>query len=150
MANVDCHRFLVTPSLHRRQESASGQVANGVLDFELPFMSKFLLLAAYVAARNKPTLDRRLFDPKAKAARRKGAMAQDRQVRVRLPPVRPPPFLCCSKLKATWTWVCMSAPHGRLLLALKWLPRSRCIGDFWMCNCCSLFGRHLLAVRAAV
>ncbi|KAK9825488.1 hypothetical protein WJX74_001002 [Apatococcus lobatus] len=79
---------LFLPHLHKscssasagRQEAASSQPSSGVLDFELPFMSKFLLLAAYVAARNKPTLDRRLFDPKAKAARRKGALAQDRQV----------------------------------------------------------------------
>ena len=34
--------------LRCRQESSSQQ-SNAALDFELPFMSKFLLLAAYVA-----------------------------------------------------------------------------------------------------
>lgn len=63
-----------------RQEATASSQPSGALDFELPFMSKFLLLAAYIAARNRATLDRRLFDPKAKAYRRKGALAQDRQV----------------------------------------------------------------------
>ncbi|KAK9848238.1 hypothetical protein WJX84_012066 [Apatococcus fuscideae] len=62
------------------QEATASSQPSGALDFELPFMSKFLLLAAYIAARNRATLDRRLFDPKAKAYRRKGALAQDRQV----------------------------------------------------------------------
>lgn len=50
------------------------------LDFELPFTSKFLLLAAYVCSRNKPAIDRRLFDPSSRARRRLGAMASDKQV----------------------------------------------------------------------
>ena len=50
------------------------------LDFELPFGAKFLLLAAYVASRNRPALDRRLFDPTARSGRRRGAMASDKQV----------------------------------------------------------------------
>ena len=51
------------------------------LDFELPWGAKLLLLAAYVASRNKPALDRRLFDPTARSGRRRGAMASDKQVR---------------------------------------------------------------------
>ena len=54
--------------------------ASDALDFELPFTSKVLLLAAYVCSRNKPALDRRLFDPSSRAGRRRGAMASDRQV----------------------------------------------------------------------
>ena len=50
------------------------------MDVELPFASKFLLLAAYVCSRNKPALDRRLFDPSSRAGRRRGAMASDKQV----------------------------------------------------------------------
>jgi hypothetical protein len=56
---------------------------DNVLDFELPFASKFLLLAAYVCSRNKPALDRRLFDPSSRAGRRRGAMASDKQVTCR-------------------------------------------------------------------
>ncbi|CAL8467061.1 g6597 [Coccomyxa elongata] len=54
-------------------------VADHGLDFELPFASKFLLLAAYVCSRNKPALDRRLFDPSMRGSRRRGAMASDKQ-----------------------------------------------------------------------
>ena len=55
--------------------------ASDALDFELPFTSKVLLLAAYICSRNKPALDRRLFDPSSRAGRRRGTMASDRQVR---------------------------------------------------------------------
>ena len=55
-------------------------MADHGLDFELPFASKFLLLAAYVCSRNKPALDRRLFDPSMRGGRRRGAMASDKQV----------------------------------------------------------------------
>ena len=51
------------------------------LDFELPFTSKLLLLAAYVCSRNRPALDRRLFDPSSRAGRRRSTMASDKQVR---------------------------------------------------------------------
>ena len=54
------------------------------LDFELPFTSKLLLLAAYICSRNKPTLDRRLFDPSSRAGRRRNTMASDKQVSVHL------------------------------------------------------------------
>ncbi|KAK9916502.1 hypothetical protein WJX75_003462 [Coccomyxa subellipsoidea] len=57
----------------------SNAMPDNVLDFELPFASKFLLLAAYVCSRNKPALDRRLFDPSSRAGRRRGAMASDKQ-----------------------------------------------------------------------
>ncbi|CAK0734650.1 hypothetical protein CVIRNUC_000462 [Coccomyxa viridis] len=53
--------------------------ASDALDFELPFTSKVLLLAAYICSRNKPALDRRLFDPSSRAGRRRGTMASDRQ-----------------------------------------------------------------------
>lgn len=50
------------------------------LSFELPYLSKFLLLAAYVASRNKPTTDRAVFDPTHGKRARRDAQAQDRQV----------------------------------------------------------------------
>ena len=53
----------------------------GGLDFELPYNSKLLLLAAYIASRNRPTSDKRLFDTGPGKRRRKNAMASDRQVR---------------------------------------------------------------------
>lgn len=62
-----------TPFLSRQSE---------VLDLELPYLSKYLLLAAYIASRNKATLDRRIFDPSERSGRRRGALANDRQVRV--------------------------------------------------------------------
>ena len=49
------------------------------LDFELPYYSKFLLLAAYICSRNKPTLDRRVFDPASRAGKH-GHLSHDRQV----------------------------------------------------------------------
>lgn len=53
------------------------------LAFELPYVSKFLLLAAYVASRNKPTADRAVFDPGLRRRGRRDAQATDRQVRGR-------------------------------------------------------------------
>lgn len=50
------------------------------LDFELPYNSKLLLLAAYIASRNKPGSDRRLFNTERGKKRRKNAFASDRQV----------------------------------------------------------------------
>ena len=60
-----------------------------VLDFELPFLGKFLLLAAFVASRNPPATDRHLFQPRAAKRRRRGALSHDRQV---------PPLLSCHLL----------------------------------------------------
>lgn len=50
------------------------------LDFELPYFSKFILLAAYICSRNKPIMDKRLFDPMSRAGKRHGQMAHDKQV----------------------------------------------------------------------
>ena len=58
-----------------RRASSSG------LAFELPYVSKFLLLAAYVASRNRPTSDRAVFDPTLRKRGRRDAQAHDRQVR---------------------------------------------------------------------
>jgi origin recognition complex subunit 5 len=49
------------------------------LTIELPYMSKFLLLAAYIASRNKATADRAVFDPGYSKRGRKDAQAHDRQ-----------------------------------------------------------------------
>lgn len=37
-----------------------GRASSQGLSFELPFVSKFLLVAAYIASRNKPTSDRQV------------------------------------------------------------------------------------------
>jgi origin recognition complex subunit 5 len=52
--------------------------AGGWHSLELPYMSKFLLLAAYVASRNRPTVDRAVFDPTHGRRARRDAQAQDR------------------------------------------------------------------------
>lgn len=49
------------------------------LAFELPYVSKFLLLSAYIASRNKPTADRTVFDPSHSRRGRKSSQALDRQ-----------------------------------------------------------------------
>eukprot|EP00887_Chlorella_sp_A99_P001473 scaffold8.g1473.t1 len=54
------------------------------LSFELPYVSKFLLLAAYIASRNKPATDRVVFDPTLKKRGRRDAQAHDRQVEAEL------------------------------------------------------------------
>ena len=46
--------------------------------FELPYISKVLLLAAYIASRNKPATDRAVFDPGYSKRGRKNAQALDR------------------------------------------------------------------------
>lgn len=56
------------------------QKATSGLDFELPYNSKLLLLAAYIASRNRPGLERQLFDTGRGKKRRKNALASDRQV----------------------------------------------------------------------
>ena len=58
----------------------AGEAAGRRLHFELPFTGKVLLLAAYLCSYNRPALDRRLFDASARAGRRRGNMAADRQV----------------------------------------------------------------------
>lgn len=63
------------------QGTAAGRKASSSgLAFELPYISKFLLLAAYIASRNKPTSDRAVFDPTHRKRGRKDAQAHDRQV----------------------------------------------------------------------
>ncbi|KAG1666572.1 hypothetical protein FOA52_000539 [Chlamydomonas sp. UWO 241] len=50
---------------------------------ELPEVTRLLVVAAYIASYNKPTLDRQIFDVKTKSGRLHGsraAMASDRQV----------------------------------------------------------------------
>jgi origin recognition complex subunit 5 len=50
------------------------------LDFELPYMSKYLLVAAYIASRNHPSPDRRVFNISSGKKRRRssfGAMQAD-------------------------------------------------------------------------
>ncbi len=49
------------------------------LTIELPYMSKFLLLAAYIASRNKATADRAVFDPGYSKRGKRDAQAHDRQ-----------------------------------------------------------------------
>ena len=57
----------------------SGNSIKGV-NFELPYVSKFILLAAYIASHNKPTADREIFDPGfSSGRRRKDAFAMDKQ-----------------------------------------------------------------------
>lgn len=48
------------------------------LAFELPYVSKYLLLAAYIASRNKPSTDRVIFDPTYSRRGRKDGQATDR------------------------------------------------------------------------
>jgi origin recognition complex subunit 5 len=60
--------------------AAARRASSSGLAFELPYISKFLLLAAYIASRNKPTSDRAVFDPTYKKRGRRDAQAHDRQV----------------------------------------------------------------------
>lgn len=48
---------------------------------DLPFVSKLLILAAYICSRNKPDVDRVIFDSSYKGRRRHNKQASDRQVR---------------------------------------------------------------------
>lgn len=57
--------------------------ASAELDFELPYFSKFILLAAFICSRNKPSMDRRIFDPTSRAGKRHGQLSHDKQVLVR-------------------------------------------------------------------
>lgn len=49
--------------------------------YELPTFAKVLVVAAYVAARTRETMDRASFDPTARRKRRKQNLAHDKQVR---------------------------------------------------------------------
>ncbi|PRW18369.1 origin recognition complex subunit 5-like [Chlorella sorokiniana] len=60
--------------------AAGRRACSSGLAFELPYISKFLLLAAYIASRNKPTADRAVFDPTFRKRGRRDAQAHDRQV----------------------------------------------------------------------
>ena len=62
------------------------------LSFELPFVSKYLLLAAYVASRNKPATDRQVFDPTYRRQQRVNAQRMDRQART----------ACCRCCRVFW------------------------------------------------
>lgn len=48
--------------------------------FAVPHMGKWILLASYIASRNKPTTDKAVFDPGYSRKRRKNSQALDRQV----------------------------------------------------------------------
>ena len=50
------------------------------MDLELPYCAKWLLLAAFLASRNRPSVDRRLFDASHRSQRRRNMHAHDRQV----------------------------------------------------------------------
>jgi len=65
---------------HAMCGSRQGKSAAAELDFELPYYSKYLLLAAYMCSRNKATLDRRIFDPTSRTGKRHGQMSHDKQV----------------------------------------------------------------------
>ena len=84
------------------QRTAAGRKASCCgLSFELPYVSKFLLLAAHVASRNKPTSDRAVFDPTYRKRGRKDAQAHDRQVRRRLAPAP----ACLQSAPAVGVWL---------------------------------------------
>lgn len=64
----------------RHNRGGSGSINSSGLDFDLPYVSKFLLLAAFIASRNKPTTDAQVFDPGyiSGKRRRKNGQAMDR------------------------------------------------------------------------
>lgn len=59
------------------KEREMGNEAKMVL--AIPYMSKFLLLASYIASRNKATSDQAIFDPGYSGKSRKNSQALDRQ-----------------------------------------------------------------------
>lgn len=59
---------------------AARRACSAGLAFELPYVSKFLLLAAHIASRNKPTTDRAVFDPGFRKRGQRNPQAMDRQV----------------------------------------------------------------------
>ena len=62
------------------EEAADRRVSARGLAFQLPYVCKFLMLASYVASRNKPSTDRVVFDPTHKKRVKRGGQANDRQV----------------------------------------------------------------------
>ena len=50
------------------------------LALQLPYISKYLILAAYIASRNKSTADRAVFDPGFRQRVKRGAQSHDRMV----------------------------------------------------------------------
>ena len=63
----------------RESDEGRGRVSG--ISFELPYISKFILLASYIASRNKPTADRAVFDPSFSSGlrKRKDSFMMDRQ-----------------------------------------------------------------------
>lgn len=59
--------------------SVDGDTLKSKVLFAIPFMGKWILLASYIASRNKPTTDKAVFDPGYSKKRRKNAQALDRQ-----------------------------------------------------------------------
>jgi origin recognition complex subunit 5 len=64
----------------KHSRGGTGAVNSSGLDFDLPYVSKFLLLAAFIASRNKPTTDAQVFDPGyiSGKRKRKNGQAMDR------------------------------------------------------------------------
>ena len=60
--------------------SISGDRVSHEQTLELPDTTRLLLVAAYIVAQNKPTLDKQIFDVKAKSGRARSRMDSDRQV----------------------------------------------------------------------
>jgi hypothetical protein len=62
----------------------AGQAGSGTgsLDFELPYMSKFILLASYIASRNSVEADKRIFDSSGGRGKRRRVNANqaDKQI----------------------------------------------------------------------
>lgn len=63
---------------------AARRACSAGLAFELPYVSKFLLLAAHIASRNKPTTDRAVFDPGFRKRGQRNPQAMDRQAEAAL------------------------------------------------------------------
>lgn len=59
--------------------SVDGDTMKSKVLFAIPFMGKWILLASYIASRNKPTTDKAVFDPGYSKKRRRNAQAHDRQ-----------------------------------------------------------------------
>lgn len=62
------------------RESPSSSLGTQQLALQLPYMSKYLILAAYIASRNKPTVDRAIFDPGYRQRTKRGTQSHDRMV----------------------------------------------------------------------
>lgn len=62
------------------QERSTSTKGHASLELELPFDSKILLLASFIASRNPASLDARMFENKRATKRRRSALESDRQV----------------------------------------------------------------------